>query len=37
MMAKASDALARRLNHHTLPDCIRDLANQVEQVFAWLT
>ncbi len=29
--------LARRLNHRTLPDCIRDLTNQVEQVFAWLT
>lgn len=29
--------LARRLNHRTLPDCIRDLTNQVEQVFDWLT
>ena len=29
--------LARRLNHRTLPDCIRDLTNQVEQVFGWLT
>lgn len=29
--------LARRLNHRTLPDCMRDLTNQVEQVFAWLT
>lgn len=28
--------LARRLNHRTLPDCIRDLTNPVEQVFAWL-
>jgi hypothetical protein len=29
--------LARRLNHRTLPDCIRDLTNQVEQGFGWLT
>ncbi|MCY7278366.1 MAG: hypothetical protein LH702_32680 [Phormidesmis sp. CAN_BIN44] len=29
--------LARRLNHRILPDCLRDLANQVEEVFAWLT
>jgi hypothetical protein len=36
-MATTTVALARRLNHRTLPDCIRDLANQVEQVFAWLT
>ncbi|MCY7278594.1 MAG: ISAs1 family transposase [Phormidesmis sp. CAN_BIN44] len=29
--------LARRLGCRTLPDCIRDLANQVHQVFRWLT
>jgi hypothetical protein len=29
--------LARCLNYRTLPDCIRDLAHQVEQVFGWLT
>jgi predicted transposase YbfD/YdcC len=29
--------VARRLNHRTLPDCIRDLTNQVEQVFDLLT
>ena len=29
--------LARRLGSRTLPDCIRALANQVHQVFSWLT
>lgn len=29
--------LARRLGARTIPDCIRDLANQVHQVFRWLT
>ena len=29
--------LARRLGCRTVPDCIRDLANQVHQVFLWLT
>jgi predicted transposase YbfD/YdcC len=29
--------LARRLGCRTLPDCIRALANQVHQVFRWLT
>jgi predicted transposase YbfD/YdcC len=29
--------LARRLRCRTLPDCIRELANQVHQVFLWLT
>jgi len=29
--------LARRLGCRTLPDCIRHLANQVHQVFRWLT
>lgn len=29
--------LARRLECRTLPDCIRELANQVHQVFHWLT
>jgi len=29
--------LARRLGCRTLPDCIRALANQVHQVFHWLT
>lgn len=29
--------LARRLGFRTLPDCIRDLANQVHRVFHWLT
>jgi predicted transposase YbfD/YdcC len=28
---------ARRLGSRTLPDCIRQLANQVHQVFHWLT
>lgn len=29
--------IARRLGSRTLPDCIRQLANQVHQVFHWLT
>jgi predicted transposase YbfD/YdcC len=29
--------LARRLDCRTLPDCIRGLANQIHQVFRWLT
>ena len=29
--------LARRLKHRTVPDCIRDVTNEVEQIFDWLT
>lgn len=29
--------LARRLGMRTVPDCQRDLANQVHEVFSWLT
>jgi predicted transposase YbfD/YdcC len=29
--------LARRLGYRTVPDCMRNLANQVHQVFRWLT